>query len=121
MGEVRKTGDRALLRLGAQMAEVEALFACVLDTPDAQAERRALRELAGAGTRLAELAGTLAGGQAPPEPPRRSPARRSPARRRAAGTHRPARTKLERRIARVQVTTEWIITHAGGRTGGGVR
>jgi plasmid stabilization system protein ParE len=116
VGEVGKTGDRALLRLGAQLAEVEALFACVLDTPDAQAERRALRELAGAGSRLAELAGALAGGQAPPEPPRRSPARR-----RAAGTRRPARTRLERRIARVQVTTEWIITHAGGRTGGGVR
>ncbi|MFC5753942.1 hypothetical protein, partial [Actinomadura rugatobispora] len=98
MGEVGKTGDRALLRLGAQMAEVEALFACVLAELDAQAERRALMELAGAGTRLAELAGTLAAGQAPLDPPRPPRPRRAPARRRAAATRRPARTKLERRI-----------------------
>ena len=112
------TGDRALLRLGAQMAEVEALYACVLDTPDVQAECRALAELAGAGIRLAELARDAADGRAPCLGP---PARRVPLPRQGsagAGTRaamRPGtRTKLERRIARVQSTTEWIITHTGG-------
>jgi hypothetical protein len=112
------TGDRALLRLGAQMAEVEALYACVLETPDVQAERRALLELAGAGTRLAELARDAAEGRASCLGP---PARRVPRPRPGSGRARArapmragSRTKLERRIARVQSTTEWIITHTGG-------
>ncbi|WP_395108486.1 hypothetical protein [Actinomadura sp. SCN-SB] len=113
------TGDRALLRLGAQMAEVEALYARVLETPDAQAEGRALRELAGAGMRLAELANAAAEGRTPwpgtpatrVSRPRRAVGARAAAR---AGT-RSNRTKLERRIARVESTTEWIITRTGGR------
>ncbi|GAA2401558.1 hypothetical protein GCM10010191_06050 [Actinomadura vinacea] len=113
MGEIRKTDDRALLRLGAQMAEVEALFACVLDTPDAQAEGRALRDLAGAGARLAELALDMAGGKASMAPARRVPKHRV-SEHRVPEHRRPARTRLERRIARVQVTTEWIIAQAGG-------
>ena len=113
VGEPKGTGDLALLRLGAQMAEVEALYARVLEMPDARAERRALRELAGAGTRLAELAGSLAGGRTPAGSGRRRAGRR-PWTRRTVASRRPARTRLERRIARVQHTTEWIIAHAGG-------
>ncbi|MFB4319241.1 hypothetical protein [Actinomadura sp. 21ATH] len=101
MGETRKTGDRALLRLGAQMAEVEALYARVLETPDARAERRALAELAGAGERLADLARDVAG-RVPR--PRRAPERR-----------RVRRTRLERRIAGAATTTEWIIARSERR------
>jgi hypothetical protein len=117
VGEGRKTKDRALLRLGAQMAEVEALYACVLETPDAQAERRALTELEGAGLRLAELAHAMADGRTP-YPGR--PARRVPAPRRLARAgvrtvvRTGSRTKLERRIARVESTADWIIGHTGG-------
>jgi hypothetical protein len=111
VGDARKTKDRALLRLGAQMAEVEALYACVLETPDAQAERRALIELEGAGLRLAELAHAMADGRTPCLG---RPGGRVPGPRRTARTAAPARTKLERRIARVESTTDWIITRTGG-------
>jgi hypothetical protein len=101
VGEAQDTGDRALLRLGAQMAEVEALYARVLETPDARAERHALDELAGAGERLAGLARDVAG--TVPRP------------RRAPRARRVHRTKLERRIAGAAGTTERIIARAGRR------
>jgi hypothetical protein len=95
------------------MAEVEALYARVLEMPDVRAERRALTELAGAGLRLAELAHDVADGRTPclghsvqrvPRPRRAS----------RTGPRRGTRTKLERRIARVESTTEWIITRTSG-------
>jgi hypothetical protein len=91
------------------MAEVEALYARALETPDVKAERRALLELAGAGMRLAELAHDVADGRTPCLG---HPAVRVPRARRASRTG--TRTKLERRIAGVESTTEWIITRTGG-------
>jgi hypothetical protein len=95
-------GDEALLRLGAQVAEVEALYAYVLDALDPAAERRVLLELAAAGARLAELACGSAGRQAT--------VRRPASRQRAA-----ARSRTQRRIAWAQRGADWIIARAGGR------
>ncbi|GAA3938734.1 hypothetical protein GCM10023085_20190 [Actinomadura viridis] len=128
MGGARKSNDRVLLRLGAQMAELEALYAHALSTPDVREERRALAELAGAGTRLAELAHAVAGGledtglegDGPVRVTGRAmpPAHRAARRRRHDRAAKPRRrTKLERRISRVTTTTDWIIARAGGSPG----
>jgi hypothetical protein len=104
MGCGRKSAvsDEALLRLGARVAEVEALYACLLDAPGPAAERRALLELAGAGARLAELACVSVGHDAT--------VRRPTDRKRTA-----ARPRTHRRIAWVQRGADWIIARAGGR------
>ncbi|MFF5262351.1 hypothetical protein ACFY4C_25720 [Actinomadura viridis] len=130
-GGAGKRNDRALLRLGAQMAELEALYAHALSTPDVREERRALAELAGAGTRLAELAHAVAGGLEDAGPEGGDglvrltgrvavPAHRAARRRRHDRAAKPRRrTKLERRISRVTTTTDWIIARAGGSPGNG--
>lgn len=86
--------DQRLLRLGAHMAEVEALYGRVLESADPCSEERRLAALAEAAGRLAETAGR----------PGRPAAVRPPA----------GRTRLERRIIRARRTTEWIIARAGG-------
>ncbi|WP_230420966.1 hypothetical protein [Actinomadura soli] len=96
-GDGETMSDQRLLRLGAQTAEVEALYARVLEASDPRSEQERLTALADAAGRLEEAA--------------RRAARRegTPARRMAA---RPpgGRTRLERRIVRARRTTEWIIT-----------
>ncbi|MBO2444836.1 hypothetical protein [Actinomadura nitritigenes] len=83
-------GDQ-MLRLGARIAEIEALYGCALDERDGRAARRLLAELARAGALLAEEADRAA-----------RPVRRT------AGT-RPGRTRLRRRIAGTQRTADRII------------
>lgn len=116
-----------LVRLGAQMAEVEALFACALDARDAAAERRLLAELAMSAARLAALAETAASGEAAANdeaqpvsvPRRRTPGAPAPAgtgRKPGGAGRRPAaRPKVRRRIARTQRTADWIIARTTRR------
>lgn len=89
--------DQWLLRLGAHMAEVEALYGRVLESADPCSEERRLAALAEAAGRLAETVGRQG----------RMPGRRV--------TVRPpaGRTRLERRIIRARHATEWIITRSG--------
>src|SRR3954454_10176395 len=94
------TTDKTVLRLGAQVAEVEALYVAFLEADNAQAERRMLAQLASAGARLAELADTVAGV-------------RAQARRRVP--ERPVADRVQRRIARAQRCTDWIISHSASR------
>ncbi|MDL4820523.1 hypothetical protein [Actinomadura opuntiae] len=89
-------GDQ-MLRLGARIAEIEALYGCVVDERDGHAARRLLAELARAGALLAEEADRAA-----------RPARG------AAGT-RPGRARLRRRIAGTQRTADRIISRAARR------
>ncbi|WP_344284200.1 hypothetical protein [Actinomadura napierensis] len=83
-------GDQ-MLRLGARIAEIEALYGCAVDERDSRAARRLLAELARAGALLAEEAERAAG-----------PARRT-------GGTRPGRARLRRRIAGTQRTADRII------------
>lgn len=107
MGSDPAAGGHRLLWLGAQMAEIEALYGCALQARDPEIERRMLIELAGAGARLAELARASAGpGDAIPV---RIPLRLKP----AAPRRSVQRRSVRRRIARTQRTTEWIITRLG--------
>ncbi|GLW67641.1 hypothetical protein Arub01_58840 [Actinomadura rubrobrunea] len=126
---IHSMGDQPLLRLGAQMAEVEALYARVLDAPDQRTERDALLELAGAGARLADLArgaagvpaggpkatdGAVAGGGAQSGGRRKG----APVRvRTACSAPPPRRRKLERRISGARRTVDWIVSRTGGTTG----
>lgn len=86
--------DKAMLWLGAHVAEVEGLYACVLETRDEGTRQQLLAELSEAGARLARCAGQAAGA----EP-----------RRRAATRPATAMNRTQRRIARVQRTTARII------------
>ncbi|WP_157430847.1 hypothetical protein [Actinomadura macra] len=96
-----------MLTLGARIAEIEALYTCVLDTTGTRAERRFLAELAETGARLADEAGTAA-----------RTARPRPASTRPGGGARPRpRPRLRRRIARTQRTADWIIARTGRRSG----
>jgi hypothetical protein len=104
---IHELKEQPLLRLGAQMAEVEALYACLLDAPDSRMERRALLELAGAGSRLADLAHAAAGGR------EKATARHHTGLPRATSR----KTKLQRRISGALRTADWIVTRAGGATG----
>ncbi|WP_344945612.1 hypothetical protein [Actinomadura miaoliensis] len=112
-------GDQPLLRLGAQMAEVEALYACVLNASDQHTEQHALRELAGAGARLADLAHAAAG---PPDGglaatgavAARGPKRQVRVRITCSAPAPPRRSKLERRISGARRTVDWIVSRTGG-------
>ena len=112
--------DQPLLRLGAQMAEVEALYACVLNASDQHTEQRALRELAGAGARLTDLADAAAG---PPDGGRktatgavaaRAPKRPVRIRIACSAPAPPRRSKLQRRISGARRTVDWIVSRTGG-------
>ncbi|TDC44440.1 hypothetical protein E1281_33985 [Actinomadura sp. KC345] len=83
-------GDQRLLRLGAQTAEVDALYAHVLEATYPRAERRRLAALAEAAAGLAETARTAARG----------------------GRSSASRTRLERRIIHARRTTQRIITRS---------
>ncbi|MFC4056304.1 hypothetical protein ACFOY4_42030 [Actinomadura syzygii] len=91
--------ENRLLRLGVQMAELEALYARVLEAADPHSEQHRLAALAEAATRFSETARTAAHHE---QMPSRHPAARRPVR----------RTRLERRISHTRRTTEWIITRA---------
>jgi hypothetical protein len=90
-----------MLRLGARIAEIEALYGCVLDERDGRAARRLLAELARAGALLAEEADRAAG----------------PARRSVAAPPGRRRVRLRRRIAGTQRTADRIIERATRRPG----
>jgi len=100
-----------MMVLGARIAEIEALYSCVLETADPRVERRLLAELAEAGTRLAADAGTAArkGPRAVPAPRRGT---RRPGR---AGGRAKSRPRLRRRIVRTQRTADWIIARTARR------
>jgi hypothetical protein len=100
MGSKPIASDEALLRLGARMAEIEALYGCALAAADAQTERRLLIELATAGARLVEQARAAATGKTAGRSAVRPPA--------APGD------KLRRRITSAQHTADWIIARVGG-------
>lgn len=112
--------DQGLLRLGARMAEVEALYVRVLQASGPGEEERGLTELAEAASLLAATARNTArdtargaaraaaGGR-----PRVKDHRRRTAARNAA----PGRTRRQRRIVRVRRATEWIIARSTGPTG----
>ncbi|MFD0688559.1 hypothetical protein [Actinomadura fibrosa] len=94
-------GDQMIV-LGARIAEIEALFACVVEAADPRAERRLLAELAEAGARLAAEAGAAGArpGAAVPQP---------------RGGRGGGRPRLQRRIASTQRTADWIIARTGRR------
>ncbi|WP_242902175.1 hypothetical protein [Actinomadura terrae] len=85
--------DERMMVLGARVAEIEALYTCVLETGDPRARRRLLAQLARAGTRLSADARTSPSG-------------------RGAGP----RPRLRRRIVRARRTADWIISRADGRS-----
>ncbi|MCW2918387.1 MAG: hypothetical protein JWN52_6455 [Actinomycetia bacterium] len=105
MGSKPIASDEALLRLGARMAEIEALYGCALAATDAQTERRLMIELATAGAQFVEQARAAATGKTAGRSAVRPPAAAKPT---APGD------KLRRRITSAQHTADWIIARVGG-------
>ncbi|QXJ25523.1 hypothetical protein AGRA3207_007030 [Actinomadura graeca] len=100
-----------MLTLGARIAEIEALYTCVLDAAGTPARRRFLAELAEAGARLADEAAGHTGRAVAPLPGPAGP----------GGGARPPRprprARVRRRIARTQRTADWIIARTARRAG----
>ncbi|MEU1627651.1 hypothetical protein ABZ746_20430 [Streptomyces sp. NPDC020096] len=96
-GEIRQRRE-VNLRIGAAVAEIEGLYAALLQTTRPQQRIRLLAELARAGRRLTFLAALPPGRQPPPRTP---------------GSRRRRRRVLAARGA------AWIITRYTGRDGRG--
>ena len=66
--EGERVGQETALRLGAQVAEVNGLYAAVLAAQQVEVERRRLAELAHASALLAAMAGGVLGDRSVPHP-----------------------------------------------------
>ncbi|MFG2004469.1 hypothetical protein ACGFNU_35490 [Spirillospora sp. NPDC048911] len=97
----REETTHDVLALGAQVAEVEALFSSALTAPTESAERQLFAQLAWAATRLGRLAENAAGDFAIAVPEHRP-------------LTSPGRARIRRRIASTEHTADRIIAKFQG-------